>query len=1082
MCGRPFAGAAYAPPVGYALGVSTEVTGYAIDEFLGSGGIADVYRAVTEADGRIVALKILRDPERSRANVRRFLREGFLLQRLAHEGLPACYKVIEEPRPALSLELLEGCTLSERLSRSGALSSDQVFGVALAMLRVLGFLHHRGVIHRDVKASNIYLCEDGRVILMDLGLAMDPEDPFTTTLGDVMGTYAYMAPEQIAGAEVDPRSDLYSLGITLYEALCGRRPYSARGTAGYLRAHRAGGAQPLAERVSDAPIRLMDFIHQLMARDPSARPSSAGIASALLTGRESGHNELRAPPVVGRWAARGAIEAVIDGSGVVHLVGEIGAGTGRVARMALQLAHDAGLECIALRFRPWGVQRHMLPQLANALAFILDRDVPPRMEVIRESLEQLAAEGPFLLLLEDLHLALDEDLALLPELLGGVPSASVVTTSLFSYGSLPGREVALRSLEREEVSRLVATMLGSSSPPANLAGLLHRETGGLPALVVQAVRELHGRGALRCDGLDDDGEPQWTLDASAANVGSFGLRPLFRQALTDLPRGGHRVLEVLAVAGGPLPMDVLIEAASVDRSGLDVHNLIRLGLASLRSSRDDDWVVIRRPALTSLVHESMAAERQRELHQALSAALEPRPSDPWRDESLALHAVLGAEGDDKVRELLELGARALMSGEIVRARAILSHLNDQPPEDSILNAEVALLRGQLMLRDGRLEEARVAFVAARQLAREGNGARLVGWATLGLARVQLETGSGIRCEALTLEAEKTFAQLEPDRLAQGWLSYLKGTCSFLRGSERSALERFQRAAREAESAGEPELLASIHCGTAMVHNFGGRADQAGRFLADTIARMGDRRCPAICCMMDQLACIRVSEGVLGEAIALLDRALHIARELGHPYLEARMGVSRARVHLAAGDLQGAQNLMRRYRAAREPRADVITRLAHHVTAGELRFRAGDRQAALASFDQATDIARKLGHAVIAAYGEGMTGVLTASAHPLEDALDVLEKVKARQYMARLLLAGAQIVGDAAAVSAAVRVARQAGDKPVLLRALHVQGGEDAWAEAVGIAMDLRDGAGSLLHRHVSALPALRWALEAERRS
>jgi serine/threonine protein kinase len=208
--------------------VSTDVAGFVVDEFLGAGGIADVYRATADADGRVVALKILREPERSRANVRRFVREGYLLQRLAHEGLPLCHEVVEEPRPLLVLELLEGCTLSERLTQTGPLGAEEVFAVALAMLRVLGFLHHRGVIHRDVKSSNIYLCSDGRVMLMDLGLAMDPEDPFTTTLGDVMGTYAYMAPEQIAGAEVDPRSDLYSLGITLYEALCGRRPYSER--------------------------------------------------------------------------------------------------------------------------------------------------------------------------------------------------------------------------------------------------------------------------------------------------------------------------------------------------------------------------------------------------------------------------------------------------------------------------------------------------------------------------------------------------------------------------------------------------------------------------------------------------------------------------------------------------------------------------------------------------------------------------------------------------------------------------------------------------------------------------------------
>jgi len=1063
--------------------VSTEVAGFAIDEFLGSGGIADVYRAKREVDGGVVALKILREPERSRANVRRFLREGYLLQRLQHPGLPLCYQVVDGARPTLVLEILEGRTLSERLSQSGPLSSDEVFSVALAMLRVLGFLHHRGVIHRDVKASNIYLCQDKRVILMDLGLAMDPEDPFTTTLGDVMGTYAYMAPEQIAGAEVDPRSDLYSLGITLYEALCGRRPYSARGTAGYLRAHRAGGAQPLAERVREAPIRLMDFIHQLMARDPSARPSSAGIAAALLTGRESGHNELRAPPLVGRWAAQGAIEAVIDGAGVVHIVGEIGAGTGRVARMALRLAHEAGLECMAMRFRPWGVQRHLLPQLANALSIILGETLPNRVDPVRDGLQQMAAEGPFLLLIEDLHLASPEDLSLLTTLVSAVPGASVVTTALFAQSGLPGREVALRSLERDEVSGLVAPMLGSSSPPANLASLLHRETGGLPALVVQAVRELHGRGALRCEGLDDDGEPQWTLDTGAANVGSFGLRPLFRQALAELPRAGHRVLEVLAVSGGPVPMDVLIAAADVDRSGLDIHNLLRLGLASLQTSANDDWVSIRRPALTALVHESLAADRERAIHLALSEALEGHPPSPWRDEAMALHAVLGAEGESKVRRLLDLGNRAMFGGEVRRARAILAHLAEHPPEDPILNAEVALLRGQLMLRDGRLEDARVAFVAARQLAREGHEQALVGWATLGLARVQLETGSGIRCEALTLEAEKIFALAEPSHLANGWLMFLKGTCSFHRGSERAALERLQGAAREAEAAKEPELLARIHCAMGMVHSFGGRADQAGRFLAATLDRCErERYCPATCCMLEQLAGIRTQQGQLGEAIELLDRAMRAARGLGHPYLEARMGVSRARVHLAAGDLQGAHKLLRRYRAAREPRADIITRLGHHVTAGELRFQSGDRQAALASFDQATDLARKLGHAVIAAYGEGMTGVLTASAHPLEDALDVLEKVRARHYMARLLLAGAEIVGDAAAVSAAVKVARQAGDKPVLLRALHVQGGEDAWAEAVGIAMDLRDGAGSLLRRHVSSLAALRWALEAERRS
>ncbi len=916
---RPVAQSARVEP-GIRDRVSIQVAGFDVDEFLGSGGIADVYKATTLRDGKVVALKILREPERSRANVRRFLREGYLLQRLAHPGLPGCFEVIEEPRPCLALELLEGATLSERLAQAGSLTSDEVFRVAQDVLRVLGFLHHRGVVHRDVKSSNIYLRADGSVLLMDLGLAMDPEDPFTTTLGDVMGTYAYMAPEQIAGAEVDPRSDLYSLGITLYEALCGRRPYSARGTAGYLRAHRAGGAQHLAERVKDAPIRLMDFIHQLMARDPLARPSSAGIALALLTGREGGHNELRAPPLIGRWAARGAIEAIIDGGGVVHLVGEIGAGTGRVARMALTLAHEAGLESLALRFRPWGTQRHLFTQLANGLSLILQDEIEPSEEPVRRALQLLAGEGPFLLMLEDLHLATVQDLVKLPGLLGAVPGITVVSTALFPLDGLPGRELALRSLAREEVSTLVARMLGTSSAPGDLAGLLHRETGGLPALVVQAVRELHARGALRCEGLDDDGEPQWQLDAGVVRIGSYGLRPLFRQALSDLPRGSRQVLELLAVSADPLPVESAIEAAGVDKAGLDVHNLLRLGLASLQRRPDGDWISIRRPALVSLVQESLPTDRQQAIHRALASALEGLPSGPWRDEASALHAVLAASGEDRVLEMLELGRASLRRGVHQRARIIIRHLAEQPPEDPTLNADVALLRGHLMLREGRLEEARVAFVAARQLAREVRQARQVGWATMGLARVQLQSGSGIRCEALTLEAEKILADGPADRLASCWLLYLKGFCSHLRGSERAALDRLQQASRESSVVGDPELARRIRCAIASVHSTCGRSDHARHLLQTDSQRLDENHpCPAACCVLLQLASIRCAEGNLGESTNLLQRASVLARKLAHPYLEARVGVGRAQVHLAAGDLAGARRLLRRYRAAREPR-------------------------------------------------------------------------------------------------------------------------------------------------------------------
>ena len=256
--------------------------GWVLEEKVGVGGLAEVWRATK--GGRTVALKVLRERDDSHAHRSRFLREGRLLLRLDHPGLPRCYEVHDGDQPYLALELLEGETLSSRIRRLGRLPFEQVTAIADYLLRILAYLHERGIVHRDVKSSNVFLADDRRVMLFDLGLSADPTDPLTTTLGDVMGTYAYMAPEQIAGAEIDHRSDLYSLGVTLYEAIAGERPFRGRGAAEFLQAHREGKAPSLAERLPDAPARLIDAIEQLMARDPVARPSSATIGLALLKG------------------------------------------------------------------------------------------------------------------------------------------------------------------------------------------------------------------------------------------------------------------------------------------------------------------------------------------------------------------------------------------------------------------------------------------------------------------------------------------------------------------------------------------------------------------------------------------------------------------------------------------------------------------------------------------------------------------------------------------------------------------------------------------------------------------------------
>jgi hypothetical protein len=508
----------------------TELHGCPLIERIGEGGIADVFRSTLE--GREIALKVLRDPDRVSV-ARRFLREGRLLQRLQHPGLVRCYAVFEGETPALALELLRGSPLDERIARQ-PLGGDEAMHLGAALLRTLQHLHEHGIIHRDVKASNVFCTSDNRTVLMDLGLAADAGDPLSTTLGDVLGTYAYMAPEQIAGAESDHRCDLYSLGVTLYEAVCGARPYNARSASAWLAAHRSGEATPLADVASGLPVRFAALVDRLMARDPAIRPPTAAVALALLTGASGMRFSLHSPPLVGRGAAEGAITAVLDAGGWLQLTGPPGAGFGAVARRARQLAATAGVEVIGFR----GRRRMRADDVRRVLAAELERfGMPVALEIdaLDRLFEDLAREGIVLLLAEDVELLSPDARAVLDRV------SSVADVAAVHIGSdLPAhpraRRLELRPLTQEEVRRVAEGMLASHAVPAGLDRGLAQASGGHPVYVVALVREQVEAGTLRCDGLAETGQPTWSWDASAGLVAGEDSRRMLDRA----PCGGRR--------------------------------------------------------------------------------------------------------------------------------------------------------------------------------------------------------------------------------------------------------------------------------------------------------------------------------------------------------------------------------------------------------------------------------------------------------------------------------------------------------------------------------------------------------------
>lgn len=585
------------------------------------GGMAEVFEVVEPASGERRALKLLTELKTS---FKRFNREFEALTRLNHPGIVRVYRfgLYGGRQPWMSMELLDGLPLQERMAQVGPPGSAQrtreVLGIAYQLAGSLQYIHDRGLIHRDLKSANIQVLRDGRVKLLDFGTAhlIDPLEKITLE-GDFVGTFSYAAPEQIVGARVDHRADIYAFGVLLYRLLTGRRPFKASDPHEVARMHLQVHAKPITRVVPSLDSRLDALVQRMMAKPRHARPARAedvGREIERIAGEPLGlaANALALydDQSVGRAAEQRMLWTDLEASPPGHVVVLCGGDDPERRRFT----HQAGRDAAKRGWWAMGCAPGVDPaaELSQALAMLVVGDDAEgvmlrqvfhgpsgaRPEVVRSLLPTIvarlaASRVSTLFVVDDLpgFGALEVETisrlaslarqrgAPLRMILGADDAENVVVGRIAAHAQSASR-LLLTGLDAKATGLAVAHLLHRRPPPPGTVRRLLSATGGHPTLITSMVHEMASRGEIEVRGADG-ARIEW-LPSEDPEIGERLPEPVrfaLEQRIRDLSVVEIRALEVLAVAGGSTHAPVIARAMGMrpEQAELLLRGLVEQG-------------------------------------------------------------------------------------------------------------------------------------------------------------------------------------------------------------------------------------------------------------------------------------------------------------------------------------------------------------------------------------------------------------------------------------------------------------------------------------------------------------------------